>query len=535
MTTNNSLQLPQHAPQAAPPLDHPTPEHVSPARALLSVVMVVLGSVVTTLDLQMTNPGLSQQIQGSLGFTADDSSWITVAYTSAELIAIPLTGWLSHTFSRRRYLSVNMAVFMCFSIACAMAWNLPSLIVFRTFLGLVSGTFIFSSFNAVLTQLPRAKQHIGFVMVSITIGLPIPIGQFLSGWITDNLSWHYIYYLDALLGLLVILGLRHWLDPEPMRLFLLKQIDWLGTIVLAIGLICLVVVLERGNTENWFDSHFIVSLGVISLAFLTLFCWIELQSSRPLIDLRLLGKHNFALINIFNAAYGFFLAYSSILPQYLTQIQGYNPVQVSAVLIWSTLVNPTLAKIIEHFDARLLIGVGTSLFVISCFMNSTLELYDSGPQITWSQIVRGLGQPLIGAVLSFAATDNIKKEQFDDVTAIYNLLRNIGTTIANASVGALLTKREQFHSNIIVDSVSTYNYPTQSRLQQLSQFFTSRLGDPSAAESQALQSIDQTVRQQAYIMAYSDCFYFIGIAVIVAVACSIPFLKKIKKPTDTVN
>ncbi|MBV8884636.1 MAG: MFS transporter [Chroococcidiopsidaceae cyanobacterium CP_BM_RX_35] len=188
MTIVQSLQLPQHLPQTAPPLAPPTPEHVSPARTMLSVVMVVLGSVVTTLDLQMTNPALSQQIEGSLGFTPDDATWITVCYTSAELIFISLGGWLTDAFSRRRYLSLNLAIFVGFSLTCAMSWDLPSIIVFRTFLGLVSGTFTYSSFNMVLTQLPRAKQPLGFVMLLITVGLPIPIGNFLAGWIDEHLG-----------------------------------------------------------------------------------------------------------------------------------------------------------------------------------------------------------------------------------------------------------------------------------------------------------------------------------------------------------
>ncbi len=497
--------------------------------------MCVLGSVVTTLDLQMTNPGLNQQIQGSLGFTSDEATWITVAYTSAVLIIIPLGGWLTNVFSRRRYLSASMALFVCFSIACAMSWNLPSLIVFRTFQGLVSGTFTYSAFNMVLTRLPRAKQHIGFVMVSITTGLPIPIGNYLTGLIDDNIGWQYIYYLNVLLGLLVMLGIRHWIDPEPMRLSLIKQVDWLGTIVLAIGIICLVTVLERGNTENWFDSDFIVGLSLTSVLFLTLFCWIELNQRQPLIDLRILRQRNFAFANIFNLIYGFVLAYSFILPQYLGQIQGYNPVQISSVLIWSSLVNPTVGKIIEHVETRLVLGIGTGIFIISCFMNSTLSYYVAHDQLVWSQIVRALGQPMMGAVLSFAATENIKKEQADNASAIYNLLRNIATTVANASIGTLLIKREQFHSNIIVDSVSMYNHQTQARLQQLSQSFTSKLGDPHAAQSQAMQSIAQTVRREANVMAFSDCFYFIGIVVILGSIFSIPFLTKIKKPADIVE
>lgn len=529
-----SLQLPQHEPLAAPTLAPPTPVQVSPAKILLGVVMVVLGSVVTTLDLNLTNPSFNQQIQGSLGFTPDEATWITTAYTSANLLIIALAPMLTQVFSRRRYLVGSMALFVCVSLGCAAAWDFSSMLTFRTLQGLVAGTFAYSSFNIVLTQLPRAKQHIGFVLVAITTGLPVPIGNFVAGWIDENLSWQVIYFVNVFLGLLVILGLRHFIDPQPMQLSKLKQVDWLGSVVLAVSIICLVTVLERGNTENWFDSEFIVLLSLISVLFLAAFCLIELNQQNPLIDLRLFRQPNFAFANIFNLTYGIVLSYSFILPQYLAQIQSYNPVQVSSVLIWASLVNPTSAKIIEHVETRLVMGIGVSLFIVSCFMTSVLDQDVAGYQLVWAQIIRALGQPLMGSVVSYAATENIKKEQVDDASAIYNLVRAIATTTANASLGTLLTKREQFHSSILVDSVSMSNLPTQERIQQLSSFFTGKLGDSVASQSQAMKVIQQTVSKQAYLLAFSDCFYVIGIAVILGAIFSIPFLK-VKKPADVIK
>lgn len=532
MTSVNSSQLPQHPPQAASSLLTPTPEHVSPANKIPTFAMGVLGLVVTALDLQMINPALSQQIQGSLGFTPDEATWITVAYTSAELIAIPLAGWLTNAFSLRRCLLVSMVIFVCFSLACAYAWDLTSLIVFRTFLGAVSGVFTYSAFNMVLMYLPRAKQHIGFAMIVIPVGLPVPIGNFLAELIDQHLSWQWIYYLNVILGLLLIAGIRRWIAPESMCLYKLKQIDWLGTMVLAISLFCLVTVLERGNTENWFDSEFIILLSLISVLLLAIFCWIELNQHQPLMDLRLLGQRNFAFGNIFSAAFGFVVNYNTIMGQYLSQIQSYNPGQISSVLIWASLANPLAAKIIQHFESRLILGVGTSIFLISCFMNTTLDYYDAHDQLVWSQIIKAMGLPLVGILISFISTENIKKEQYNNASALYNLIRAIATTVASATLNTVLTKREQYHSNIIVDNVSIYNYPTQARLQQLNDFFTGKLGDPVAAQSQALQSIADTVRQQAYIMAYSDCFYVIGMAVILGAILCIPFLTKIRKPDD---
>jgi len=165
-------------------------------------------------------------------------------------------------------------------------------------------------------------------------------------------------------------------------------------------------------------------------------------------------------------------------------------------------------------------------------MNSRLDYYVGRDQLILSQLIRATTQAITGSAIDYVATENIKKEQANDATAILNLIRTIAATVGSSGIGTLITKREQYHSNIIVDTVSIYNHPTQARLQQLSEFFTSKSGDPHAAQSQAVQSIAQTVRQQAYIMAYSDAFYFIGMAAILGAIFSIPFLTKIKKPAD---
>ncbi len=206
--------------------------------------------------------------------------------------------------------------------------------------------------------------------------------------------------------------------------------------------------------------------------------------------------------------------------------------QVSSALIWGSLVNPLAGKILGQVETRLVLGVGTSIFAISCFMNSMLDYYVARDQFIGSQLVRASVQAITGAAISYAATENLKKEQANDASAIFNLIRSTAGTMAGAGIATLITKREQYHSTIIVDSVSIYNHPTQARLQQLNEFFTSKLGDPHAAQSQAVQSIAQTVRQQAYIIAYSDAFYFIGMAAIVGATIAIPFFTKIKKPAD---
>src|SRR5579883_1377953 len=527
---NQSNQLPPQAPQPTPTTVAPRPDRVSPARALLGVIIPILGSFLATLDLQMTNACL-KDVQGALGFSADEGTWVSIAYTSAELISIPLAGWLNQAFSRRWVLSINAALFVCITIACASAWDLTSFMVFRSLQGLVAGVFIVTAFTIVITQMPRSKQHLGLVMVGITSSLPTPIAQLTAGWFVDHYSWRFFYSVEVPLGLLLIAGLWRWLDPQPLRLSILRQIDWLGLILLAIAQTCLIVVLQRGNTENWFDSDWIVHVSLTSILFLVLFCGWEWVTRSPLVDLRPLVQPNFALANILNLSVGLVLAYTFVLPQYLGQVQGYNTVQIGSVLIWGVVVNPLVPKLVEHLEARLVLAIGLSIFVTSCFMNSALTYSNGGEQFVWSQIVRAIGQPVLVVAISFIATAGVQKDQADSVSAIYNGIRVVAGTLGTALLGTLLTKREQFHSNHVVEAVSNYNTQTQDRLQQLSQVFTTKLGDPSAAQAQATSALSQTVRQQSNTMAFSDCFYFLGMSLLL-VGSIIFLLRRTPKPGD---
>ncbi|XGV97668.1 MAG: DHA2 family efflux MFS transporter permease subunit [Leptolyngbya sp. BL-A-14] len=533
MNPAQNNQLPTQAPQPTHTTAAPRPDQVSPARALLGVIIPVLGSLLTTLDLQMTNACL-KDVQGALGFSADEGTWVSIAYTSAELVSIPLAGWLSRAFSRRWYLSVNAGLFVGCAIACAQSWDLTSFMVFRTLQGLVAGGFLVSAFTIVITQMPRSKQHLGLVMVGITSSLPVPIGQLLGGWFVDNYNWQFIYYVSVPLGLLLVLGLWHWLDPQPMKLAILKQIDWFGSVLLALALTCCIAVLQRGNTENWFDSEWIIRLSLTSIFFLGLFCGWELAVRSPLIDIRLLEQPNFAFANLLNLSVGLVLAYTFVLPQYLGQIQGYNTVQIGTVLIWGAVVNPFVPKLVEHVEARLVLAIGLSIFVISCFMNVALSHDNGGGQFVWSQVIRAIGQPVMVVAISFIATNGIQKAQADSVSAIYNGVRVVAGTLGTALLGTLLTKREQFHSSHIVETVSSYSTQAQDRLQQLSQFLTAKLGDPNAAQVLAASSLGQTIRREAYVMAYSDCFYFIGISLIL-VGVVIFFLKRSSKPGEVIH
>ncbi|MCY6488562.1 MDR family MFS transporter [Leptolyngbya sp. GGD] len=497
----------------------------------IGVFGTVLGAFMAVLDIQITNSSL-RDIQAALGATLEEGSWISTSYLVAEIVVIPLTGWLSQIFSVRRYLLVNASLFILFSILCAFAWNLPSMIVFRALQGFTGGVLIPMAFTVLLTTLPPSKQPTGMALFGITATFAPSIGPTFGGWLTENFSWHYVFYINLIPGVLLLTAVWYAIDSRPMQLDRLRDGDWGGVIAMAIGLGSFQVVLEEGSRKDWFSSDLIVRLAVIAVIFLSIFFWIELTRRQPFIDLRLIKERNFGLASVINVALGLGL-YGSvyILPLYLGQIQGYNALQIGEVLMWvgfpQLLVIPFVPRLMKIVDVRLLIGVGVSLFAVSCFMNSTFTNLTGMDQLRTALLVRAAGQPLIMVPLSTVATAGLAPNQAGSASGLFNMMRNLGGSIGIAAIATLLTQRQQFHSNRLGENISNFNPATQERLNQLTQYFVSRGSDLASAQNQALAAIDNVVRREAYIQAFNDCFYFIGFALLVS-GIAVLFFKKVK-------
>ncbi|GAB1544952.1 hypothetical protein NUACC21_76280 [Scytonema sp. NUACC21] len=224
-----------------------------PLRTWIGVLASMLGAFMAVLDIQITNASL-QEIQATLGATLEEGSWISTAYLVAEIVVIPLTGWLSRVFSLRWYLLVNTALFIFFSICCAWAWNLNSMIVFRALQGFAGGVLIPTAMAVVLTYLPPSKQPVGLAAFGLTAVFAPSIGPTLGGWLTENYSWQYSFYINIFPGLLMLAGVWYGIKQERPQLQLLKQGDWLGIISMAIGLGSLQIVLEEGSRKDWFGT-----------------------------------------------------------------------------------------------------------------------------------------------------------------------------------------------------------------------------------------------------------------------------------------
>jgi DHA2 family multidrug resistance protein len=500
-------------------------------RSWLAVIGAALGAFMAVLDIQITNSSLPD-IQGALGATLDEGTWISTSYLVAEIVVIPLTVWLSRVFTTRAYVIANAVLFIAFSICCAWAWDLQSMIVFRALQGLTGGTLIPMAFSIVLTTLPPSKRAIGMAIYGTTATFAPSIGPALGGWLTYNFNWKYIFYLNIFPGVIFITLLWLTLPREKLRLDLLKQGDWLGIFTMAGGLGCLEIVLEEGNRKDWFGSPFIATLAVISAVSLALFLWIELRQKNPLVNLRLLSRRNFGLGSIANITLGLGL-YGSIylLPVYLAQLQDYSSLQVGQVLMWmglpQLLIIPLVPRIMQLVDTRYMLAWGLCLFGSSCFMNAFMTHDSSGPEMIVSLLVRALGQPFIFIPLSALATSEIEKEQSGSASALFNMMRNLGGSFGIAIISTFLTHREQLHSSRLTESISATSTVVQNRISELTQTMITSGSDPYTAHQQALQLIAATVRREALVMAYNDSFFILGCALFACVVTAF-LLRKAK-------
>jgi len=520
---------------ASGPARRPSPAeiHTAPAVAAktwIAVAGATLGAFMAVLNIQIVNASLAD-IQGAIGAGIDDGGWISTSYLIAEIVVIPLSGWLAQVFSLRIYLLVNATLFLALSVACAFAQDLPQMIAFRAVQGFTGGTLIPLAFTLIITLLPKAKQPIGLALFALSATFAPAIGPTIGGYLTENWGWEYIFYVNLVPGALMIGMLYFSLEATPMKLSQLAEGDWPGIVTMAIGLAALQTVLEEGNKDDWFGSPFIVKLSVIAAIALSAFLWIELTAKKPLLNLRLLVRRNFGFGILANFLLGIAL-YGSvfILPVYLSRIQGYNAEQIGMVLAWTglpqLLLIPLVPPLMQRFDARVIIGIGFALFAASNFMNIHMTNDYATDQLFWPNIVRAIGQALVFAPLSAVATAGIEAENAGSASGLFNMVRNLGGAIGIAALQTLLTKREQFHSNVLMQSVSMFEQATRTRLEQFTQYFMNHgVIDRADAAHRAYVAIGKIVQKQAFILAFSDTFFLIGVALIAALMASM-LLKK---------
>jgi DHA2 family multidrug resistance protein len=504
-------------------------ERAVSSRHWLALAGVMLGAFMAVLDIQITNSSLND-ISGALGSSLDEGSWISTAYLVAEIVVIGTSGIFAAIFSVKRYLMFSTVGFLIFSVLCAFSQNLDEMIIFRALQGITGGALIPLAFNVILTLLPPSKQSIGVALFGMTATFGPSIGPTIGGWLTDNYGWQWIFFINVGPGILMLVLVGLCLPMDKMDLSKLEGLDYFGIVTMAIGLGSLEYVLEEGERKDWFGNPIIVRFSWIAAIFITLFLVREFTARKPFLNLRIFAYRNFTLSTVMMSSLGLGLyGIIYLLPLYLSQVQRYSATQIGSTLVWigvpQLFIIPFIPKLLKILDVRVVIGVGLFLFSTSCFMDSQMDSDFARPQLVVSNIVRAIGQPLVLIPLLSTATAGLPRKDAGSASALFNMTRNLGGSVGIATLSTIVTRREEFHSVRIGESVTDYDPAVTDRLSSLNTTLTQYGLDPTTATATAYKILNNDVRTQAYILAYSDSFFIVG-SVLALAAIALFFLPK---------
>jgi DHA2 family multidrug resistance protein len=507
-------------------------EEAVPLKTWIAVVGAALGAFLAILNIQIVSSSLAD-IQGAIGAGVDDGGWITTAYLVAEIIVIPISGWLARVFSLRTYLLTNTLLFLVLTVACAFTTNLSQMIVVRAMQGFAGGVLIPLAFSIIMTRLPPSRHAVGLSIYSVSAIFAPAIGPVIGGYCNENFGWQSIFFLNLLPGAVMFAMLWYALEPSPRQFELLRRGDWAGIVTIAIGLGSLETVLEEGEKDDWFGSQFIVRLAIVAAVAILAFIAIQFSRKEPLLNLRLLARRNFGLGTIANFFFGLSMyGWIYVIPLYLARIQGYNAEQIGTVLIWIGLpqlvILPLMPKVMKRVDPRWLVGIGFVLFILGSLLATGFSANFSGPQFLASSLVRAVAQSMVMTPMSAIAVAGIQREHAGSASALFNMIRNLGGAIGIALLQTFLTKREQFHSNMLTSQVSLFGEATRARLEQLtSRFMAHGVSDSAVAHHEAVIAVGRVIRRQAFMLAYSDTIIFQSALLVLALLAVL----LLKRPT----
>ncbi|MGC8602326.1 MAG: DHA2 family efflux MFS transporter permease subunit, partial [Desulfomonilaceae bacterium] len=452
-----------------------------PHKALITLA-VMIPTLIEILDTSVANVSLTH-IQGSLAAGQEEVTWVLTSYLVANAIVIPMSGWLARLMGRKRYLLLSLVVFTISSGLCGAATSLNEIIIFRIMQGMGGGALQPMSQAILLETYPPNQRGLamGIFGMGIVVG-PI-LGPLVGGYLTDNYSWRWIFYINVPIGALAFYMITSFVfDPEfQERREKGEKVDYIGLMLLAIGLGSLQIVLDKGELKNWFGSNQIVILTILAIVALTALVIWELYCERPIVDLRIFKDRSFATANIV-VFLAFFAFFGSIvlLPLFLQTLMGYTAYLAGWVLgpggAISFVMLPFVGKMTEKIDARILLAVGLLINAYSVDYMSGLTLEINIETATFSRVIQGVGMPFIFVPCSFLAMAYVPKEKLNNASAIFNLLRNLGSSFGVAFVSTLLDRRAQFHQARLAENFYPSNPLFSNQVNQLQSVLQEKLG-----------------------------------------------------------
>ncbi|WP_423205979.1 DHA2 family efflux MFS transporter permease subunit (plasmid) [Paracoccus yeei] len=492
------------------PAGAPADDRIDPRR-LITFLLMVLGMFMAILDIQIVSASLSE-IQSGLAASGDEIPWIQTSYLIAEVIMIPLSGYLSRMLSTRWLFTISSAGFTLMSLMCGLSNNISEMILWRALQGFIGGAMIPTVFACAFTIFPRSKMHIVSPMIGLVATLAPTIGPTLGGYLTEFLSWHWLFFINVIPGIIVTTAAFLLIDFDKPDMSLLSRFDWWGFLGLALLLGAMEYVLEEGAKNDWFADETIVLLTAVMLVGGFLFFWRAFTAREPIVRLDAFADRNFAMGSMFSFGLGIGLyGLIYIFPVYLSGIRGYNSLQIGEAMMVSGiamfLTAPVAGRLSRSIDPRIMMAVGFVMFSLSCWMMTRLTDDWDYWEIFVPQILRGVSLMLCMVPVSNIALGMLPPDKVKNASGLFNLTRNLGGAVGLALINTILSNRQDFHYARIAESVSATNPAADQAMGMLQGAYAS-LGD--VADTAALSTLTGLVRMQAMVMSLGDIFLLLA-------------------------
>ncbi len=498
-------------------------------KQLLAFFAMIVGMFMAILDIQIVASSLSV-IAAGLSASTDELSWVQTSYLVAEVVIIPITGFTARLLSTRISYFIAALGFTIMSVLCSLANNIETMVIFRALQGFFGGAMIPTVFSTIYIIFPASKIPVVTVVVGLVVTIAPTLGPTLGGYITENISWHFMFLLNVIPGIFVCLTVYLYADFDKANYNLLKNFDFIGIILLIITLSCLQYVLEEGSKKGWLDDSLILSLTILVIAGFIMLVIRELTFTNPILDLTSFADKNFT----FGCAYSFVIGvglYGAvyILPLFLFTIAGFNTVQIGFTMMVTGIAQfisaPIAGRMLgSKMDLRIMLILGLALFSYGCYLNSFLTADAKFMEFFWPQFIRGFALMFCFLPTSNIALGNVSKDKVGNASGLYNLTRNLGGAVGLAVISTILADKTKIFSQYLNENISSTSPFALMKLDFLNQLLDGRVVDSEKATYFLLAN---NVNQQAFVMAINNIFAIIS-GLFFVIMILIPFTSSIK-------
>ncbi|WP_336288082.1 DHA2 family efflux MFS transporter permease subunit [Bartonella sp. CB60] len=517
--------------ETMPASSHPQ-EHIGIQKIVVFIAMA-FGMFMAILDIQIVSSSLAE-IQAGLSANSNEISWVQTSYLIAEVIMLPLSGFLGRLLSTRVFFSLSAAGFTITSILCATATSIEQMIVYRALQGFIGGGIIPSVFVACYTLFPPSKRPIVSPIIGLIATLAPTIGPTVGGYISHVLSWHWLFFINVPFGAIISIITWKLIDFDKADPSLMAKFDWLGLISMAVFLGSLEYILEEGARHDWLQDNVIFSFFIIMVLSASVFFWRVFTAKEPIVNLSAFTDNNFSIASIFSFMLGIGLyGLTYLYPVYLSQVRHYDALMIGETLFISGLAMaftaPLAGFLSAKIDARLMMALGLACFAWGTWLATAITDNWDFWELFWPQIFRGVSIMLCMVPINNIALGSLPPEQLQNASGLFNLTRNLGGAVGLAIISTFMMQRTDFHYGQIAETVHWGNKQATEILSKLTMYFNTITFDPHAL---ALSQLFNMARMQAIVMTFSDIFFMMTVLFGILTCLSI-FLKKIPPSTDT--